>query len=65
MVLRKIVSVLRKQRGALQLELKHIDLALGALNGHGNHKRRMSADARRRIGEAQRARWAKLRRGKK
>jgi hypothetical protein len=34
--------------------------AIGASNGRAGGKRRMSAEGRRRIGEAARARWAKI-----
>jgi hypothetical protein len=67
--LRGIVSVvaeLKKERTNLVNELRHVDAAisvLGKLNG-GKTKvkatRTISASGRRRIADAQRARWAKL-----
>ena len=61
---------------ALKAERRRLDLAIAALGGgsiassngrRGGHRgpRRMSADARRRISEAQKRRWAKRKRQSK
>jgi hypothetical protein len=63
-----VVTQLRKQRTSLVDELKHVDTALsilGKLNGRSRPTRTLSAAARRKIAAAQRARWAKVRAGKK
>jgi hypothetical protein len=63
-----VVTQLRKQRSGLVDELKHVDTALsilGKLNGGSRPTRTLSAAARRKIAAAQRARWAKVRAGKK
>lgn len=74
MALTHAVKQLRKEQQRLQSELERVNRALHALDSLGrrtggrpaNGRRRrgprhMSADARRRIAAAQRARWAKLR----
>lgn len=53
-----VVKQLTKERTETQKLLDSIDAALAALGGNGR-KRMMSADARRRISEAQKVRWAK------
>jgi hypothetical protein len=61
-----VVNTLRKEREEAQQTLTRLDTAITALSGttanHTNHtpgKRHMSASARQRIADAQRARWAK------
>ena len=64
-----IVSELRVERTNLVNQLKHVDAALavlGKLDGGSNYtkpRRTLSASAHRRIGLAQKARWAKIRKG--
>ena len=64
--LNKVVSSLRVEYSRLQKEMERVGKALDAL-GHagGNHlkrtKRVLSKEARERIAEAQRLRWAKVR----
>lgn len=63
--LASLVSELRAERTNLANQLKRLDAALsvlGKLNGGSSYTKSghtMSASARRRIGLAQRARWAK------
>ena len=69
-----VVQQLRKERNQAQTRIEQLDEALKALTGltgvrrtsqrqghaqAGRKRRTMSAAARRRIGAAQRARWAK------
>jgi len=65
------LKVLRAERSKVQGELAKLDKAINVLeelvgtstvnsNGHG-HRRILSAAARRKIGNAQKARWAKVR----
>jgi hypothetical protein len=67
--LSSIVSELRVERTNLANQLRHIDAALavlGKLDGGSNYtkpRRTLSASARRRIGLAQKARWAQARKG--
>jgi len=67
--LSKVVSSLRGEYSRLQGEIGRVRRALDAL-GHVNGskprrvKRVLSKDARRRIAEAQRLRWAKVRKAK-
>ena len=72
----QILGQLQAQRKTVEGELVRIDAAITALQGFGKSgvngyraggpKRRfMSAAARKRIADAQRARWAKFRRAKK
>ena len=64
--LNKVVTSLRNEYSRLQKEMDRVGKALNAL-GHaggnklGKTKRFLSKDARRRIAEAQRLRWAKVR----
>jgi len=65
--LHKVVSSLRAEYTRLEKERERVGKALEALgsaNGHRfkGRKRTLSKDARRRIAEAQRRRWAKVRR---
>jgi hypothetical protein len=65
-----VVQQLRKERAQAARTVERLDAALAALDGVGkgtNARRHLSAAARSRIGAAQRARWAKVRRkgGKK
>jgi hypothetical protein len=66
------LKALQGERAKMQGELAELDKAITALEGlfgtsntpsKGNgHKRTLSAAARKKIGSAQKARWAKLRR---
>ena len=67
-----ILAALRQEEGKLQHQLKGIQIAIAALNGHSSRativtpsratrKRTMSAAARARISKATKARWAKFR----
>jgi hypothetical protein len=64
--LNKVVTSLRQEYSRLEREMERVGKALNAL-GHaggsklGRVKRVLSKDARRRIAEAQRLRWAKVR----
>jgi hypothetical protein len=64
--LSKVVGSLRREHSRLEKEIDRIKKALDAL-GHSNGnriakvKRVLSKEARRRIAEAQRKRWAKVR----
>ena len=64
--LSKVVVSLRNEHSRLAREIERVKNALDAL-GHANGnrikkvKRVLSKDARRRIAEAQRRRWAKVR----
>ncbi len=64
--LNKVVTSLRSEYARLQRETERVGKALNALghasgNGFKRTKRVLSKDARRRIAEAQRRRWAKVR----
>jgi hypothetical protein len=66
--LSKVVTSLQREYSRLQQETERVRKALDAL-GHSNGaryrtKRVLSKDARRRIAEAQRLRWAKVRKAK-
>jgi hypothetical protein len=67
--LSKVVASLRGEYSRLQSEMERVGKALQALGG-GNGakpkraKRFLSKDARRRIAEAQKLRWAKVRKAK-
>ena len=66
-----ILAALRQEEGKLQHQLKGIQGAMRALNGHSSattttpngatRKRTMSAAARAKISKATKARWAKFR----
>jgi hypothetical protein len=65
--LEAVLQQLREERARAQSELSRLDQAisvLGAPSGSGakpsRGRRTMSADARKRIAEAQRRRWAKV-----
>lgn len=67
--LNKVVTSLRSEYARLQKEMERVGKALSALGsaGGGNRlgtRRNLSKDARRRIAEAQRLRWAKVRKAK-
>jgi hypothetical protein len=66
--LNKVVTSLRHEYSRLQKEVERVGRALEALGqARGNRpgtKRVLSKDARRRIAEAQRLRWAKVRKAK-
>ena len=62
-----VVQLLKKEHGRLTKELQGISAALAAFGntyGRQSGTRRLSAAARARIAEAQRARWAKVRASK-
>lgn len=64
--LHKVVSSLRDEYSRLEKEMDRVGKALHALgnasgNGFKRTKRVLSKEARRRIAEAQRLRWAKVR----
>ena len=65
--LNKVVASLQSEYSRLQKEMERVGKALGAL-GHANGSRRakriLSKEARERIAEAQRQRWAKVRKAK-
>jgi len=64
--LNKVVASLRHEHSRLEKQMERVEKALVAL-GHANGnrtkkvKRVLSKEARRRIAEAQRRRWAKVR----
>jgi hypothetical protein len=66
MMMNQVVVSLRKEYSRLQAEMGRVGKALDAL-GHSGGKalkmtgRTLSKDARRRIAEAQKLRWAKVR----
>ena len=66
--LNKVVTSLRSEYARLQQELERVGKALNALGNSGGSRtgtrRILSKDARRRIAEAQRLRWAKVRKAK-
>jgi hypothetical protein len=66
--LSKVVSSLQQEYSRLQSEMAQVRKALDALGRAGGGKIRatrvLSKDARRRIAEAQRLRWAKVRKAK-
>jgi hypothetical protein len=60
----KVVAALRHEQNKLESELKHVQNAISALSSTSTRKTSshvMSAAARKRISEAQRSRWAKVR----
>ena len=64
--LNKVVTSLRSEYSRLQTELERVGKALNALGhvnsgGYRRGKRILSKEARERIAEAQRQRWAKVR----
>jgi len=66
----KVVSSLRKEYSRLESEMGKVGKALDALGHSSSSKlkktgRTMSKEARRRIAEAQKLRWAKVRRAAK
>jgi hypothetical protein len=68
--LNKVVSSLQKEYSRLQKEMGQVGNALDALGKASGKKlrkvrRTLSKDARRRIAEAQRLRWAKVRKAAK
>ena len=68
--LNKVVSSLRDEYSRLEKEMDRVGKALSALgNSNGNRfkkvKRILSKDARERIAQAQRLRWAKVRKAAK
>ena len=64
--LNKVVTSLRSEYSRLEKEMERVGKALNALGHAGGNKLRgtkrvLSKDARRRIADAQRLRWAKVR----
>ncbi len=62
--LNKVVASLQSEYSRLQKEMQRVGKALDALgraNGNRKGKRILSKEARERIAEAQRQRWAKVR----
>jgi len=65
--LNKAVASLQSEYSRLQKEMERVGKALAALgsgNGARRGKRILSKEARERIAEAQRQRWAKVRKAK-
>jgi hypothetical protein len=67
--LNKVVTSLRSEYSRLERELDRVKKALDALGSvNGNNlrgvKRTLSKEARKRIADAQRLRWAKVRKAK-
>jgi len=65
--LNKAVATLQGEYSRLQREMERVGKALSALggaNGSRRGKRILSKEARERIAEAQRQRWAKVRKAK-
>ncbi len=61
-----VKKLMQKERDAHVREIAKLDAALAALGYDGISSRRtMSVAARRRVSAAQKARWAKVRAGKK
>jgi hypothetical protein len=65
-MMNKVVVSLRKEYSRLEREMGKVGKALDALGHAGGNKlkttgRTLSKDARRRIAEAQKLRWAKVR----
>lgn len=68
--LNKVVASLQKEYSRLQKEIGHVGKALDALGHSGGKKltrttRTLSVEARKRIAEAQRLRWAKVKKAAK
>jgi hypothetical protein len=66
MIMNKVVASLRKEYFRLNKEMGQVGKALDALGHAGGKKlkktgRTLSKDARRRIAQAQKLRWAKVR----
>jgi hypothetical protein len=67
--LNKVVTSLRSEYSRLEREMERVGKALDALGIAGGNKlrgakRTLSKDARKRIADAQRLRWAKVRKAK-
>jgi hypothetical protein len=65
-MMNKVVDSLRKEYSRLEQEMGQVGKALDALGHNGANRlkktgRTLSKDARRRIAEAQKLRWAKVR----
>jgi hypothetical protein len=67
-----MLKQLKKERGRVERQLSSLDAAIRAFasvysggQGARNKRRKMSAQGRARIVAAQKARWAKFKRGKK
>jgi hypothetical protein len=61
MHLQRAITELTTKRKALAAELAKVTLAIQALRGRATSARRLSASARKRIADAQKARWRKWR----
>jgi hypothetical protein len=67
--LSKVVTSLRAEHSRLGKEMERVEKALNALGNVNGHRakggrRTLSKEARERIAEAQRQRWAKVRKAK-
>jgi hypothetical protein len=62
-VFKGVVRLMRKERAQHVREIAKIDAALSALGYGAGPRRTLSAAARKKISDAQKARWAKARRG--
>ena len=62
-VFKGVVKLMKRDRARAVREIARIDAALAALAGTGSRRNTMSAAARKKISLAQKARWAKARRG--
>jgi hypothetical protein len=61
-VFKGVMKLMKRDRAHHVREIAKLDAALAALGyGAGHAKRTLSAAARKRIGDAQRKRWAKAR----
>lgn len=64
-VFKGVVKLMKRDRAVHAREIARIDAALSALGyGAGPRRHTMSAAARKRISDAQKARWAKAKRQK-
>ena len=59
--MQNVIRVLKQELRSLQSQQQALLEALTALGEHKQSKRRLSKQARHRIAEAQRKRWAKVR----
>lgn len=57
-----VVKLMKRDRAQHVREIAKLDAALAALGKTVGPRRTLSADARKRIGDAQRRRWAKQKR---
>lgn len=59
-----VIRLMKRDRAQHVKEIAKLDAALAALGNGAGPRRAMSAAARKRIGDAQRARWAKAKKQK-